>query len=64
MYRYKILNRIKLDYFLKFIIHELNSEIVKFEMVVLTVREKVDVTVGWKLQPTAGTIVDEMKKKD
>jgi hypothetical protein len=34
MYRSKILNRIKLDYFLKFVVHELNSE-----MVVLTERE-------------------------
>jgi hypothetical protein len=40
MYRYKILNRIKLDCFLKFIIHELNSKIVKSEKVVLTERKK------------------------
>jgi hypothetical protein len=39
MYHYKILNQIKLDYFLKFIVHELNSE-----MVVLTGREKADVS--------------------
>jgi hypothetical protein len=39
MYRSKILNQIKLDYFLKFIIHELNSEMVKFEMVMLIKRE-------------------------
>jgi hypothetical protein len=38
MYHSKILNRIKLDCFLKFVVHELNSE-----MVVLTGREKVDV---------------------
>jgi hypothetical protein len=37
MYRSKILNQIKLDYFLKFVIHELNSE-----MVVLAGREKTD----------------------
>jgi hypothetical protein len=41
MYHYKILNQIKLDYFLKFIVHELNSE-----MVVLTEREKADVDVA------------------
>jgi hypothetical protein len=54
MYHYKILNQIKLDCFLKFIVHKLNSEIVKSRMVVLTGREKVDVAdanvaVGWKL---------------
>jgi hypothetical protein len=31
-------------YFLKFIIHEMNSEMVKFRMLVLTEREKSDVT--------------------
>jgi hypothetical protein len=43
MYRSKILNRIKLDCFLKVIVYELNSEMVKSGMVVLTVREKLDV---------------------
>jgi hypothetical protein len=42
MYRSKILNRIKLDYFLKFVVHELNSKMVKSEIVMLTVREKVN----------------------
>jgi hypothetical protein len=42
MYRSKILNRIKLDYFLKSIVHELNSKMVKSRMVVLTRREKAD----------------------
>jgi hypothetical protein len=42
MYRSKILNQIKLDFFLKFIIHALNSEMVKYEMVVLTRGEKTD----------------------
>jgi hypothetical protein len=68
MYRSKILNRIKLDYFLKFVVHELNSEMVKSGMVVLTGREKADVAdadvlVGWKLQPAAGTIVGERERK-
>jgi hypothetical protein len=45
MYRFKICNRINLDCFLKFIVHELNSEIILFEMVMLTVSEKVDVIV-------------------
>jgi hypothetical protein len=43
MYCSKILNRIKLDYFLKFVVHELNYKMVKSEMVVvLTEREKAD----------------------
>jgi hypothetical protein len=41
-YRSKILNRIKLDCFLKFIVHKLNSKIVKSRIVVLTGREKTD----------------------
>jgi hypothetical protein len=43
MYHSKILNRIKLDCFLKFVVKELNSEIVKSVMVLLTRREKADV---------------------
>jgi hypothetical protein len=42
MYRFKICNQIKLVCFLKFIIHEINPEMVKSETVVLTGREKVD----------------------
>jgi hypothetical protein len=42
MYRSKILNRIKLDCFLKFVVHELNFKMVKSGIVVLTGREKVD----------------------
>jgi hypothetical protein len=42
MYRSKILNLIKLDFFLKFVVHKLNSKIVKSRMVVLTEREKAD----------------------
>jgi hypothetical protein len=42
------------NFFLKFIVHKINSEMVKHEMVVLTRREKADVTeadraVGWIL---------------
>jgi hypothetical protein len=44
MYRSKILNQIKLDYFLKFVIHELNSKMVKFEMVMLIKRENANMT--------------------
>jgi hypothetical protein len=39
MYHSKILNQIKLYYFLKFIVHELNFEIVKSKIVELTERE-------------------------
>jgi hypothetical protein len=48
MYRFKIYNRIKLVCFLKFIVYEINSEMIKSEMVVLTRRENADadVTVG------------------
>ena len=68
MYRSKILNRIKLDCFLKFIVHELNSEMVKSGMVLLTGRERVDVAdadvaMGWKLQAAAGTVVDERERE-
>jgi hypothetical protein len=42
MYHFKICNRIKLVYFLKFVVHEINSEMVKFRMVVLTGRKKSD----------------------
>jgi hypothetical protein len=37
------INGIKLYYFLKFVVHELNSEIVKSKIVVLTEKEKTDV---------------------
>jgi hypothetical protein len=33
-------------FFLKFVVHKMNSEIVKSRMVVLTEREKADVAVG------------------
>jgi hypothetical protein len=44
MHRFKICNQIKLVYFLKFVVHKINSEMVKGGMVVLTMREKSDVT--------------------
>jgi hypothetical protein len=49
MYCFKFCNRIKLVCFLKFVVHEINSEMVKSGMVVLTRREKTDVTIGWIL---------------
>jgi hypothetical protein len=45
MYRSKILNRIKLYYFLNFVVHELIFEMVKSEMVLLTGREKTDMVI-------------------
>jgi hypothetical protein len=47
MYHFKIFNRIKLVCFLKFVVHEINSEMVTSRMVVLTERKKTDVTVGY-----------------
>jgi hypothetical protein len=44
MYCFKICNRIKLVCFIKFIVHKINSEMIKSEMVVLPERENVDVT--------------------
>jgi hypothetical protein len=46
----------------------MNSEIVKYGMVLLIGREKVDVShvdvaVGWKLQPAAGTMVGERERE-
>jgi hypothetical protein len=49
MYRCKICNPIKLVRFLKFVVHEMNSEMVKSRMVVLIRREKDDVAMGWML---------------
>jgi hypothetical protein len=42
MYHFKICNRIKLVYFLKFVVHKINSKMVKFRMVVLNGRKKSD----------------------
>jgi hypothetical protein len=51
---YKICNQIKLVCFLKFVIHKMNSEMHKSGNVVLTGREKADMTdtdvaMGWML---------------
>jgi hypothetical protein len=46
MYHFKICNQIKLLCFLKFIVHKINSEMVKSEILVLTRRENTDVTVN------------------
>jgi hypothetical protein len=61
MYRFKICNRIKLVCFLKFVIQEMNFEMVKSEIVMLIRREKVDtdVVVDWMLQAAARALVDE-----
>jgi hypothetical protein len=44
MYHSKILNRINLDCFLKFVVLELNSKMVKSGMVLLTKRKNADMT--------------------
>jgi hypothetical protein len=44
MYCFKICNRTKLICFIKFVIHKMNFEMVKSKMVVLTEREKTNVT--------------------
>jgi hypothetical protein len=54
MYHGKICNRIKLEYFFKCVVHKINPEIVKSEIVMFTGREKtnvadVNVTVDWML---------------
>jgi hypothetical protein len=46
MYHFKICNQIKLVCFLKFIVHKINSEMVKSEILVLNRRENTDVTVN------------------
>jgi hypothetical protein len=43
MYHIKICNRIKLYVFIKFIVHKINSEMIKSGMVVLTERENANV---------------------
>jgi hypothetical protein len=54
------------NYFLKFIVHKINSKMIKSRMVVLTERDKsdVDVVVYWMLQPTAELLVDERKREN
>jgi hypothetical protein len=42
MYRFRIYNRIKFVCFLKFIVHEMNSEMAKSGMMVLIERERTD----------------------
>jgi hypothetical protein len=54
MYRFKNCNPIKLVCFIKFVVHKINSEMVKYRMVVLTEREKAnvaktDMVVGWMM---------------
>jgi hypothetical protein len=45
MYRFKIYNQIKLVYFIKFIGYKINSEMIKFRIVMLTRREKTHVVI-------------------
>jgi hypothetical protein len=64
MYRFKIYNRIKLVCFLKFVVCEINSKMVKSAMVMLIEREKSNVVVSWMLQPATETMVSERKRKN
>jgi hypothetical protein len=69
MYHFKICNRIKLVCFLKFIVHKMNSEMVKSRMLVLIRREKTDVTdadvvMGWMLQPTIVAMLGEREREN
>jgi uncharacterized membrane protein YGL010W len=63
MYHFKICNRIKLVYFLKFIVHKINSKMIKSKMMMLTEREKSDVVIGWILQHAARTVMSEKREK-
>jgi hypothetical protein len=49
--------------FFRFIVHEINSKMVKSRIGVLTGREKTDVAVGWKLQPAAETVLGERERE-
>jgi hypothetical protein len=51
MYRFKFCNRIKLVCFIKFIIHEMNYEMI-------------DVVMDWMLQSAARALVGEREKTD
>jgi hypothetical protein len=66
MYRFKICNRIKLVCFIKFIIHEMNYEMIKSEIAMLIRRENddTDVIMDWMLQPAARALVGEREKTD
>jgi hypothetical protein len=44
IYLFKNCNQIKLIYFLKFVIHEINFKIVNSKIMVLTKKEKTDIT--------------------
>jgi hypothetical protein len=46
MYLSKNCNLIKLVFFLKFIIHEINSKIIKYEIMMLTRKEKTDMVMS------------------
>jgi hypothetical protein len=69
MYHFKICNRIKLVYFIKFIVYEMNSEMVESEIVVLTGREKTDmsdadVAVDWMLYTAAEALIVESEREN
>jgi uncharacterized protein YifN (PemK superfamily) len=50
MYHLKICNQIKLICFIKFVVHKINSEMVKSRMVVLNKRRKTDLSFMYHLK--------------
>jgi hypothetical protein len=64
---YHILNFYTIIFF-KFVVHEMNSKMIKSRMVVLNRREKTDVAdadvpVSWMLYPAAGVLVGERERE-
>jgi hypothetical protein len=59
---YHILN-FDIIIFLEFIVHEMNSEIIKSGIVVWTKRENADVVVDWMLQSAAEAVAGERKRE-
>jgi hypothetical protein len=49
--------------FVNYVFQKMNSKIVKYWMVVLIEREKVDVAVGWMLQAAARALLGEKEKE-
>jgi hypothetical protein len=68
MYRFEICNLIKLVCFLKFVVYKINSEMIKYEMMVLTGWEKTDVadtdvSMSCMLYPAAKVLVGEIERE-
>jgi hypothetical protein len=59
---YHILNLYTVVFF-KFVVHKMDSKMIKSRMVVLTGREKADVAVTWVLHLAAGVLVGERERE-